>query len=226
MSVLPKEIVCQLYSDWCFQSYLRYELLYVATNPPLSQMFFLWVCLCMSSIFRKSQIMILVIFCICVRLRRKYGAPISRKRLFLLMIQKDVLRDDVSPQDLPSYVQKKLDDMKVSTTVGWFLVSNSWTKICTWILLSQSVVSLVPLIPTSTPAVQTLRTDLMLPADHPAVQRDTSRRRRARIANAAKWLGLVCFFLVSWSDLFPGEYAGMGFQNYKIWGLCQRSLNG
>lgn len=69
--------------------------------------------------------MILVIFCICVRLRRKYGAPISRKRLFLLMIQKDVLRDDVSPQDLPSYVQKKLDDMKVSTTVGWFLVSNS-----------------------------------------------------------------------------------------------------
>ena len=131
------------------------------------------------------------------------------------MIRQDVLRDDISSEELPSYVQKKLDDMKVPTTVGWFLVSNSWTKTCTWILLSQSVVSLVPLIPTSTPAVQTLRTDLMLPDDHPAVQRDTWKRRSARIANAAKWLGLVGFFLVSWSDLFPVGICRDGFSKVQ-----------
>lgn len=37
------------------------------------------------------------------------------------MIRMDMLTDEVKNQDFPTWVKKKLDDMKVKSKVGWFL---------------------------------------------------------------------------------------------------------
>lgn len=55
--------------------------------------------------------------------QEKYGAPISRRRVYLLMIRRDVMTDEVLNQDFVAYISKKLDDMKVSAKCGWFLTS-------------------------------------------------------------------------------------------------------
>lgn len=60
-----------------------------------------------------------------VCLRSRYGAPINRRRVYLIMIRMDMLTDEVKNQDFPTWVKKKLDDMKVKTKVGWFL---TWIK--------------------------------------------------------------------------------------------------
>ena len=53
-------------------------------------------------------------------LRRQYGAPISRKRLYLIMVLKDVMID-AAKGDFSAFIKNKLDDMKVETKYGWFL---------------------------------------------------------------------------------------------------------
>lgn len=57
-----------------------------------------------------------------VDLRNKYGAPISRKRLYPIMIRKDVLTDEVKNNNFGDFVKKKLDHMKVECKIGWFLI--------------------------------------------------------------------------------------------------------
>ena len=52
--------------------------------------------------------------------RRQYGAPISRKRLYLIMVRKDVMID-AAKEDFSAFIKKKLDGMKVMTKHGWFL---------------------------------------------------------------------------------------------------------
>ena len=59
-----------------------------------------------------------------VALRTAYGAPISRKRIYLLMIREDMLNDEVQNTDdqgFEDYLRKKLDDMKAPKKTGWFL---------------------------------------------------------------------------------------------------------
>lgn len=62
-------------------------------------------------------------------LRRKYGAPISRRRIFLFMVREDVLRDEVKEADFTRYISSKLDDMKVEPKIGWLLISSSHSDI-------------------------------------------------------------------------------------------------
>ena len=55
-------------------------------------------------------------------LRRRYGAPISRKRIFLIMVREDCLASDVQNYDFGDFIQGKLDGMKLpASKVGWNL---------------------------------------------------------------------------------------------------------
>ncbi|CAL1160763.1 unnamed protein product [Cladocopium goreaui] len=51
---------------------------------------------------------------------RRYGAPISRKRIFLIMVREDCLASDVQNYDFGDFIQGKLDGMKLpASKVGW-----------------------------------------------------------------------------------------------------------
>lgn len=56
-------------------------------------------------------------------LRRRYGAPISRKRIFLIMVRGDCLSDECKSQDFGDFIQCKLDAMKVPAKTTWNLCS-------------------------------------------------------------------------------------------------------
>ena len=56
-----------------------------------------------------------------MQLRRRYGAPIDRKRVYLIMVRRDVMRKDVS--DFGDFVAQKLNDMKREPKTGWILTS-------------------------------------------------------------------------------------------------------
>lgn len=54
--------------------------------------------------------------------RRWYGAPISRKRLYIMMIRKDVMTDEAKAVDFGTFIKNKLDGMKVHKKVKWHLI--------------------------------------------------------------------------------------------------------
>ena len=57
-----------------------------------------------------------------VDLRNRYGSPISRQRVYLIMVRRDVMSDEVKNQEFQTYIKEKLDAMKVDPKCGWFLI--------------------------------------------------------------------------------------------------------
>ena len=54
--------------------------------------------------------------------RTGYGAPLSRRRLYLLLIQEAALTDEASQMDFMDFIHKKLKAMHLHpTTTKWFL---------------------------------------------------------------------------------------------------------
>lgn len=54
--------------------------------------------------------------------RPTYGAPISRRRIYALLIQESAMTDEALGVDFFDYVQKKLKSMHIrKTTVAWML---------------------------------------------------------------------------------------------------------
>ena len=60
----------------------------------------------------------------CRKTRTAYGAPLSRRRLYLLLIQEAALTDEASQMDFMEFIHKKLKAMHLHpTTTKWFLDS-------------------------------------------------------------------------------------------------------
>eukprot|EP00435_Cladocopium_sp_Y103_P068612 s569_g31.t2 len=66
---------------------------------------------------------------------RRYGAPISRKRIFLIMVRGDCLSDECKSQDFGDFIQGKLDSMKIpakttpiNRAAKWIKKHREWAK--------------------------------------------------------------------------------------------------
>jgi hypothetical protein len=98
---------------------LRYEMLFVTMNP--------WSCGkdCVECYKSGCKQVLWSNHGVKPNPRRRYGAPISRKRLYLVMIENSVMREEVKQQDFTDYIKKKLDEMKIPTKICWSLTSTS-----------------------------------------------------------------------------------------------------
>ena len=115
-------------------------------------------------------------------LRTKYGAPISRRRIYLIMIQKTVMNETAKSQGLCDFIKSRLDEMKVNARCGWTLV------------LVKSIVEDYRLC--YNPTTKHTRNDLLLSLNHPAVVRDMEKRWQRRLKIGAQFLGTACPHLI------------------------------
>ena len=100
----------------------------------------------------------------------------------MIMIRDGVLSDEAkNTGDIGDYIKSKLDSMKTQPTCSWFLVlflsGHQVVKaVMRWFMVS----------PTATHS-HSLRIDLLLPSEHPAVVRD--KRKRQSRKGKRKYLG-------------------------------------
>ena len=59
-------------------------------------------------------------------LRRQYGAPISRRRVYILLLRDDIKNDRVKEEGLGKFIQSRLDEMKIplGDVPSWSLCFN------------------------------------------------------------------------------------------------------
>ena len=128
--------------------------------------------------------------------RKHFGAPISRRRLFIYLLRRDVMTADSLAEDFNTVLARKLTDLLLAFSKEkvpqWFLdptmicfllcATTCWQcqTLCFWI---DSWMVATAICRTLTP-----RSDLLLPADHPAVVRDKNARVELRKRNAHKLL--------------------------------------
>ena len=114
--------------------------------------------------------------------RTYFGAPLSRRRIFILMIRCDCLRE--LGMSLDDYVLEKVKNMKQPMFGSWYLVIP--------ILLLLVQIILADMI------LSSIRQSLLLPDDYWAIKQDKRDRERARRNNADKQLGLTIPFFPFW----------------------------
>lgn len=56
---------------------------------------------------------------ILIGLRTRFGAPISRRRIFIFLIKKEVLNDEAMSQPLDAFISKKLKQMHMPAEKTW-----------------------------------------------------------------------------------------------------------
>lgn len=115
-------------------------------------------------------------------LRTFFGAPLSRRRIFLVMIRKDCLRD--LGMSLDDYIVEKLRGMNQPIQHTWSL--GQYTQ--DWLLhvlngFDQNSLFFV--------IFSCIRQELLLPSDHPAVKKDCRAKEGKRVNNSSKWLGVI-----------------------------------
>ena len=132
----------------------------------------------------------------CAQVRTSFGAPISRRRIYMVLIQRDVLCDDAL-RDFAAFIMNKLDAMNLPVKTQWHLATME---------LPQNIIpwgSLRCLTPNSPPGTwycalrfslvstkpASFRKDLLLPNNCGAVQKDMAKRASARMRNSCKFLG-------------------------------------
>ena len=123
-----------------------------------------------------------VVVCFAFGLRTFFGAPLSRRRIFILMIRCDCLRD--LGMSLDDYMLTALSAMKRPVTDSWSLVRVMYYS-------TYNIYQLLFGISCYFISGLTLpRQELLLPSDYWAVKEDCRRRERARILASEKYLGL------------------------------------
>ena len=123
-----------------------------------------------------------------VALRNHYGAPLSRRRLYIFLIREDVMTAESLAENFDAVLRDKLTvllrafadmEMKVEWFLDWLIIP---FNLC--IKLHLIVVSNLGESPAQAP-----RKNLLLPAAHRAVVRDKEARIEARKRNSCKLLG-------------------------------------
>lgn len=66
--------------------------------------------------------------CACSRIRMWFGAPISRRRIYIALIMQDVLSDCALRNDFHELMEKKLESMNLPVKIQWFLVMKTLHK--------------------------------------------------------------------------------------------------
>ena len=98
----------------------------------------------------------------------KFGAPLGRKRLYIILVRQDVLAPGVT--DLGAALLTTCLDMKADVSLKWCLACGKCRAN----------------LDTS------LRSDLLLPNDHFRVSYDINHRNQLRMRNSFKQLGPHC----------------------------------
>lgn len=78
----------------------------------------------------KSKIWLMVTMFVAVQLSRRHGAPIDRRRLYIIMVRRDVLSDDAlgssrSDEDFTSLIGSRVVSMAADCAHDWILSSKS-----------------------------------------------------------------------------------------------------
>ena len=112
-----------------------------------------------------------------VHIRLSYGAPISRRRVYLLMIKESVMTDEALAADFAEFIKGKLQSMHHRcNNLYWLLVTPpfGYAQFQVWLSCFSQIrpYLLEPFCP---------RKDLLLPNDHPDVQKDMRKRQKRRI---------------------------------------------
>ena len=130
-----------------------------------------------------------------VQIRLSYGAPISRRRIYLLMIKESALTDEALAADFTEFIKGKLESMHhPSNNLQWLLVTPPFTYAQFQILLVCFAQIRPYLLKFFCP-----RKDLLLPNDHPAVQKDMRKRQKRRIeVSKGKLLVPTCSNQLLW----------------------------
>ena len=72
-------------------------------------------------------------------LRKAFGAPLSRQRVYIVLIREDALSDEAFNMDLLTFIKNKLDAMHISQKIPWLLIfktdSFSFSRYPSWIQL-------------------------------------------------------------------------------------------
>ena len=130
-----------------------------------------------------------------MRPRKHFGAPISRRRLFIYLLRRDVMTADCLAEDFTTVLRRKLTDVLLAFSKEevpqWFLDTSMicFLLLCStmcwqcWTLNFWVIHRKVAICRALTP-----RSELLLPPDHPAVVRDRSARVELRKRNAHKLL--------------------------------------
>ena len=113
-------------------------------------------------------------------IRMWYGAPISRRRIYIILILRDVLSDRALQADFCELMEKKLESMIFPVKIQWFLVRKHCTNSLGWTSIKYPSRTYPP----------ALRKQLLLPQNHPSVQKDMAKRKLQRLRCAKKFLGI------------------------------------
>ena len=54
-----------------------------------------------------------------------FGAPLSRRRIFLILIRQDVIKEDLSGKDLGTHLNRVLGHLRQPVTKRWFHAQQS-----------------------------------------------------------------------------------------------------
>ena len=127
--------------------------------------------------------------------RSSYGSPLSRRRIFIIMVRDDVLAPLGKKFD--TFILEKLRSMMVPCTTSWKLVNIQWTTEAQDSLLSESMLITITSLWNGQPFFfsheyhRNLRTSLLLPYHHFAVAADRRARELRRRVNSERHLDLT-----------------------------------
>ena len=58
-----------------------------------------------------------------LNVRQDFGAPMTRRRIYIILIKEDVLHDEAAGMDFHTYIKNKLEEMHLpKANMKWFLV--------------------------------------------------------------------------------------------------------
>lgn len=108
--------------------------------------------------------------------RKDHGSPISRERIYIVLIKKELMLQHVKGK-LQRFGEQVKQSLHSKCTITWYLVPYDAQRVFSFTCWrSQSFFF--------------LRQDLLLPRDHPDVQDDIQERKRNQMRRFARRLGL------------------------------------